>query len=93
MLKLQENEADCMVGFWNSPSIYSVRHMATHMNGRSVRQKSFLLLFPRVSSPAGTVLVIWRVLSGLVSLLLFLYVGSTGLAGRIGFELCPDLPY
>lgn len=93
MLKLQENEMDCMVGFCNSPSIYSVRHMATHMNGSSVRQKSFLLLFPHVSNPVGTVLVICRVLSGLVSLLLFLYVDSTGLAGRLGFELCPDLPY
>ena len=92
MLKLQENEIDCMVGFWNSPSIYSVRHMATRMNGSSVRQKSFLL-FPHVSNPAGTVLVIWKFLSGLMSLLLFLYVGSTGLAGRLGFELCPDLPY
>ena len=93
MPKLQENEAGGMVGFWNSPSSYSVRHRATLMNGSSVRQKSFLLLFPRVSNAAGTVLVIWRVLSGLVSLLLFLYVCSTGLAGRIGFELCSDLPY
>ena len=58
-----------------------------------ISTKSFLLLFPRVSNAAGTVLVIWRVLSGLVSLLLFLYVCSTGLAGRIGFELCSDLPY
>ena len=49
MLKLQDTEADFMVGFENSPYICSLLHMTTHMNGSSIRQKSFSLLFPNIS--------------------------------------------
>ena len=49
MLKCQDKEADFMVGFENSPYICSLLPMATHMNGSSIRQKSFSLLFPNIS--------------------------------------------